>query len=62
MHEISVKQIEVDNTKEKEFERKYIPFLDKEFKWTQVNPFKFERTTMDGLKIVLNHVHYQADG
>lgn len=41
LHEISIKKILGDYKRDDEFKRKYVAFLDPEFKWTQVNPFKF---------------------
>ena len=57
-----MKRIDGDYSKEKEFERKYVPFLDPEYKWTEINAFKFERKNMDGEQISLNHFHYAAEG
>ena len=62
IHEISLKKVEGHHDRETEFHRKFIPFKDQEFQWTKVNPFKFERTTLDGKEITLNHFHYQASG
>ena len=48
IYEVSLKTIQGNHSEEIEFQRKYIPFLDSGFQWTEINPFEYSVKSLDG--------------